>query len=181
MTETLDPVARDVVILSDYVYERLRTRIDGLTDEEYLWEPAPGCWSLRPGPDGRYRSDGAGTHPEPAPLTTIAWRLAHIIGLLCADRNATWLGLTPSFPWEADGEPANARAATELLGQAYGRFRAAITAVEPTALLEPLGPIGGPFARDTRLGFVLHELDELIHHGAEVGTMRDVYRALHPV
>ena len=67
------------------------------------------------------------------------------------------------------------------MGQAYGRFRAAITAVEPTALLEPLGPIGGPFARDTRLGFVLHELDELIHHGAEVGTMRDVYRALHPV
>ena len=25
----------------------LRPRLDGLTDEEYFWEPVPGCWSLR--------------------------------------------------------------------------------------------------------------------------------------
>ncbi len=24
-----------------------RPRLDDLTDEEYLWEPVPGCWSLR--------------------------------------------------------------------------------------------------------------------------------------
>ena len=103
-----------------------------------------------------------------------------VIGLVGADRNATWLGLKPASPWAGDGEPATAQAATERLDQAYGRFRSAITEVEPAALLEPLGPIGGAYARDTRLAFVLHELDELIHHGAEVGTMRDLYRALHP-
>jgi hypothetical protein len=28
--------------------------LDTLTDEEYLWEPVPGCWSIRPtGPGGR--------------------------------------------------------------------------------------------------------------------------------
>ena len=26
---------------------QLRPRLDGLTDDEYLWEPVPGCWSLR--------------------------------------------------------------------------------------------------------------------------------------
>jgi hypothetical protein len=26
---------------------QLRPRPDGLTDEEYFWEPVPGCWSLR--------------------------------------------------------------------------------------------------------------------------------------
>src|ERR1700712_2341093 len=26
----------------------LRPRLSGLTDEEYLWEPVAGCWSLRP-------------------------------------------------------------------------------------------------------------------------------------
>jgi hypothetical protein len=180
MTDTLTAVGQDVVTLSDYAYERLRTRIKGLTDDEYFWEPVAGCWSVRSGADGVFRSDGAGTHPEPAPLTTIAWRLAHIIGLVGADRNATWLGLKPASPWAGDGEPATAQAATERLDQAYGRFRSAITEVEPAALLEPLGPIGGAYARDTRLAFVLHELDELIHHGAEVGTMRDLYRALHP-
>ena len=27
----------------------LRPRLDGLTDDEYLWEPVPDCWSVRPG------------------------------------------------------------------------------------------------------------------------------------
>ena len=26
---------------------RLRPRLEGLTDDEYLWEPVPGCWSIR--------------------------------------------------------------------------------------------------------------------------------------
>ena len=26
----------------------LRPRLDGLTDEEYLWEPVAGAWSVRP-------------------------------------------------------------------------------------------------------------------------------------
>jgi hypothetical protein len=31
---------------------QLRPRLDGLTDEEYLWEPVPGCWSIRGRTDG---------------------------------------------------------------------------------------------------------------------------------
>jgi len=35
-----------------------------LTDEEYLWEPVPGCWSIRPtGPGGRGEIEQA---PQPA-------------------------------------------------------------------------------------------------------------------
>ena len=26
---------------------QLRPRLDGLTDQEYLWEPVPGCWNVR--------------------------------------------------------------------------------------------------------------------------------------
>jgi hypothetical protein len=39
----------------DYVWSRIRERLDGLTEEEYLWEPVPGCWSVRavPGAAGR--------------------------------------------------------------------------------------------------------------------------------
>ena len=29
----------------------LRPRLDGLSDEEYFWEPVEGCWSLRRAPD----------------------------------------------------------------------------------------------------------------------------------
>ncbi len=28
--------------------EQLRPRLEGLGDGEYLWEPVPGCWNLRP-------------------------------------------------------------------------------------------------------------------------------------
>jgi DinB superfamily len=30
----------------DEVYDRLRGRLEGLTDDEYFWEPVPGCWSV---------------------------------------------------------------------------------------------------------------------------------------
>ena len=29
---------------------QLRPRLDGLTDQEYLWEPVPGCWNVRATP-----------------------------------------------------------------------------------------------------------------------------------
>jgi ankyrin repeat protein len=44
-----------------------------------------------------------------------------------------------------------------------------------------MGPIAGPYAADDGTAFALHILDELIHHGAEVGAVRDFYRGTHPV
>ncbi|MDT7599447.1 MAG: hypothetical protein QOK26_1524 [Pseudonocardiales bacterium] len=53
----------------------LRPRLDGLTDAEYLWEPAPERWSVRPQhPDGAATVGWAYPEPGPPPLTTIAWR-----------------------------------------------------------------------------------------------------------
>jgi hypothetical protein len=40
-----------------------------------------------------------------------------------------------------------------------------------------MGSVTRFYADSTRGAFVLHELDELIHHGAEVGVLRDLYRA----
>ncbi|HTS98053.1 MAG TPA: DinB family protein [Streptosporangiaceae bacterium] len=66
------------------VWTRLTDRIEGLTDEEYFWEPVAGCWSLRPGGEGRWHLDGGGgggPAPDPVPVTTIAWRLGHLGGM----------------------------------------------------------------------------------------------------
>ena len=38
-----------------------------------------------------------------------------------------------------------------------------------------LGAAAGFFADDTLEGLVLHVADELIHHGAEIATVRDLY------
>ncbi|MBG6181309.1 hypothetical protein [Arthrobacter sp. CAN_A1] len=74
--------------------EQARPRLAGPTDDEYLWEPVPGCWSLRTrgtGTAARQLGGGALTldfeypEPVPAPVTTIAWRLGHLmVGVLGA-------------------------------------------------------------------------------------------------
>jgi hypothetical protein len=82
----------DIVALSDYVYERTRNRLDGLTDTEYFWEPVPGCWTIRrAGPD-RYQADHSDS-PGIPPFTTIGWRLWHLIGCYGELRNPQWLGI----------------------------------------------------------------------------------------
>jgi DinB superfamily len=49
-----------LITVFDYVWARLADRLSGLTDEEYFWEPVPGCWSLRQDEHGRWRLDGGG-------------------------------------------------------------------------------------------------------------------------
>ena len=41
---------------------------------------------------------------------------------------------------------------------------------------EPLGPIAHEYAESSKVALVLHNLDEQIHHGAELGVMRDLYQ-----
>ena len=79
----------------------LRPRLEGLTDDEYFWEPTPGAWSLRPrgrssapiqAGAGDFTLDFAFPEPDPAPVTTIAWRLGHIIVGCLAMRSASHFG-----------------------------------------------------------------------------------------
>jgi hypothetical protein len=174
----MERIHQDLLGLADFAYRRLRTRLTGLTDEEYRWEPAPGCWSIRRQPDGTWARDGSDWPMKPAPLTTIAWRLSHLAtDVLATERNATWLGADPVGTWNEKGEPGTAAEAIDRLERAYDLFRRNVAAADPQTLTRPMGEIAGYYAKDTRAAFVLHELDELIHHGSEIAAMRDVYRA----
>jgi len=165
--------------LSDWAWGRTRKRLDGLSDDELLWEPYPGCWTVRQMADGSWMSDWVPMEPSPAPLTTIAWRMVHLIGCYGSARNSDWLAVevepAPLESWAI--APHTAAEAVELLEQAHVRWRAVLEAVDAASLAEPLGPIGGQYAKDTRASFVWHMLDEMIHHGAEMALMRDLYTA----
>jgi hypothetical protein len=41
--QTWNPLLRDQ--LAWHWTSQLRDRLGGLTDDEYSWEPTPGCWS----------------------------------------------------------------------------------------------------------------------------------------
>ena len=68
-------------------YFTLARAWEGLTDEEFFWEPFTTTWSIRrqnqcrtPNPFGvgEWVADFAVPEPTPVPLTTIAWLYWHI-------------------------------------------------------------------------------------------------------
>jgi hypothetical protein len=167
----------------------LRPRLDGLTDEEYLWEPAPGAWSIRPrgtatspAPVGRgdWVRDDAPDDPDPAPVTTIAWRIAHITVEVLAMRSASHLG-GPAASYDDWTYAATADEALARLDEEHARWRDGIAALGEEGLLRPCGPAEGPFAERPLAELVLHIHREVIHHGAEVCLLRDLWPHRAPV
>lgn len=165
----------------------LRPRMEGLTDGEYLWEPVPGCWSIRPrgqaGPElpgavtagsGDHVIDFALPEPTPPPVTTIAWRLGHVIVGVFGTRNASHFG-GPQDSYESHDYAGTAAEALAQLDAAHARWMDGITALDDEALATPCGPAEGPFGHLPMATLVLHIHREVIHHGAEIALLRDLY------
>ena len=174
----MSDLKKELFDLAAEAHRRLTGRLEGMTDDEYFWEPAPDCWTIRPNDDGTMRGDWGLVFDEDPPITTIAWRMSHIFDCLTGERCATFLGLEPEPP--LDALPQTASAARETLVRAYAVWRGYLEKADEVTLWEKLGPIAGPYAESTRLAFVLHIIDEYVHHGAEVALMRDMYHASQP-
>jgi len=166
----------DIIELSDYVYQRTRSRLAGLTDDEYFWEPVPGCCTVRRTESGDYRADDA-DRPGNPPFTTIAWRLWHLIENYGGKRQPEWLGLErPPGGFERDDPaPPTAAEAIGVLARAHDFWRDLLQELPAACWWEPLGPIAHEYAESSKAALVLHCLDEQIHHAAELGVLRDLY------
>ncbi|MFF3059476.1 DinB family protein [Streptomyces sp. NPDC057909] len=164
--------------------------VASMTDEEYLWEPVPGCWSVRrraagPGP-GATVLVGAGDwgrdatpppHPTPPPFTTLAWRLSHLSELLAlrADHTIGSHTLTRD-DYVVAGDAAEAIAAFEAAATAW---REALLGADDAAL-DTVGHSTYPHGSDPEDPFietVWWVNQELLHHGAEIALIRDLFRA----
>lgn len=173
----MDATAGSLMTTFDYVWARLASRLSGLTDEEYFWEPVAGCWSLRQNGQGRWHLDGGGgggPAPDPVPVTTIAWRLGHLGGMAVGGFANRRFGDSKKTAAQIDF-PASAAAVPGFLEEHYRSWRAGLAGLSPGEWTAPLGPSWGPFAQANTVDLALHVLDEVIHHGAEVGLLRDLY------
>ncbi|MFC9976880.1 DinB family protein [Spirillospora sp. NPDC127200] len=158
----------------DTVWRRLLGRLDGLTDDEYLWEPAPVAWTLRPDGTGRWLIDGeggGGPAPVPVPISTIAWRMGHI-GLTLLDYG-TRLAENRPITLEDAEFGGTADEAIAFLQAHYGFWRGVMTGLDDWT--RSIGPAFGAYAEQRTADLVLHVLDELTHHAAEIGVLRDLY------
>lgn len=137
----------------DHYAERATERFAGLTDDEYLWEPAES-------------------------VSTISWRLVHICSVLSEHglRAVAFEGGKANHVAPSE-VPSTAFGATALLERAVQQWKGDLRAVTEARLWEPLGPEADEFANDTVASFIEHIHDEFIHHTAEIALLRDLYRA----
>src|SRR5689334_10352702 len=122
----------------------LRPRLEGLTDDEYFWEPVDGCWSIRRRSD-TWVPDFAYPEPTPAPVTTIAWRLAHMIVGLFGMRNASHFGGPPA-DYATFAYAGTADGALAQLDDGYERWVSGVRSLGDEGLQRPIGPAEGEWA-----------------------------------
>jgi hypothetical protein len=163
---------------------QLRPRLAGLTDTEYFWEPVPGCWSIRRRAEattplamglGEFVLDFASPEPQPAPVTTIAWRLAHLIVGCFGSRLASHFG-GPPVDWGSFEYAATAVEALRQLDEQHAAWIKGVRGLGADGLAHPVGPAEGTYAESPMATLVLHIHREVIHHGAEISLLRDLYR-----
>jgi hypothetical protein len=163
--------------------QQLRPRLAGLTDDEYFWEPVAGCWSIRRRGEstapisvggGAFTMDYAMPPHEEEPVTTIAWRLAHLIVGVFGARDASHFG-GPPVDFGTFEYAESAAAALDQLDAGYAAWIKGVQSLGTDGLARPCGPAEGPFAEYSMAGLVLHIHREVIHHGAEVALLRDLY------
>jgi DinB superfamily len=148
----------------------LRPRLNGLTDDEYFFEPVPDCWTVHS--DGQI--DFTYPPPQPDPFTTIAWRMAHIIVGVLAVRNHAHFGGPPAdyFSWNY---ALDAETALKQLDDAYAGWIDGVRALDDDGLARPVGEAEGEWAAEPMTTLILHINREVIHHGAEIACIRDLY------
>jgi hypothetical protein len=167
--------------LESHWRDRLRPRLDGLTDDEYFWQPVPDCWTIsRRGQSsapisfgtGEFTWDYAEPPHEREPVTTIAWRLAHLIVVL-ASGNGKRFGR----PAASESTFCYAGTAKEAMRQLDEQYEIRVDGVRSLGTAGLAQPQGDPpaFAHAPLAKKMLYANVEVIHHGAEICLLRDLY------
>lgn len=151
------------------------SRIQGLGDDEYFWEPVPNCWNVRPAGDGTFRADlQRSPEPDPAPFTTIAWRISHLIKVF-GQRSSRQFG-DNSFDGETFEVFGTAEGAINELIYRRSLWKDGLSALTEAEFGRPIGPTEMRFEHHPLATLVLHVHREFIHHGGEICLLRDLYR-----
>jgi hypothetical protein len=154
-------------------FAMLRARLDGLTGEEFAWEPAPGAWTVHPDGQGVWIADYEELDPAPAPITTIGWRVVHV-----ADCKLMYheYALGPGrLQWPNLEAPHTAADAVRALDERQEVLLGDVDGLPDDAALEVerVTNWGEPWPTWQVVWTMVHHD---LWHGGEIGAMRDLYR-----
>lgn len=169
---------RTVALLAvemEEAWQSLRPRLEGLTDEEFFWQPVPDCWTVRPDESGRWVVDYAIPNPDPPPFTTIAWRLVHVA--TCKIMYHEYAFGPGKLTWDTIEIPHTVADTIALLEEGHARLRTALDGLGDPDLEEMRLTNWGDSWPTWRIFWAMigHDLT----HGAEIGCLRDLYRHMH--
>jgi len=164
-------------------------RLAGLTAQEYSWEPFSGMWSIRARQDATTPSaygpgelvidlDTSIDPFAPGPLTTISWRIGHLVSGF-AGRWEWTFGDRATDPKLLVDFTADPDVAVNSLWEWTDRWAASVESMTDEQLDVP-GFGTYPYGLDPQIpfiGIVRWVNREFIHHLAEVAVMRDFYAA----
>ena len=111
--------------------------------------------------------------------SAIAWRLAHVI-ITLAETTGTHLGGSPTQA-ATFGYAGTAQEALRQLDDAHDKWVEGILGLGDAGLSRPQGPTQpSEFADAPMAKLVLYINLEVIHHGAEICLLRDLYQRNRP-
>lgn len=171
-TQSLPQVLLDSM---DDIVAKLMSRLDGIDDVEYRWEPVANMWSARATNDEGSEAIidlDPDRDIDPAPVTTIAWRLWHLTSDCFADYTARFAGETAvpdDLSWTLRADEA-----LDRFEASWRKFRAALVGFDDW--FDELGADFGPWHRHCIADFAMHASNERVHHAAEIALLRDLYQ-----
>ena len=107
-------------------------------------------------------------------MTTIAWRMAHVIVGCLGARLANHFG-GPAVDYGTFDYSLTAAGALAQLDGAYLPWIAALHSLDDATLSLPAGSTEGSWAEQRVGPLIAHINREVIHHGAEIALLRDLY------
>jgi hypothetical protein len=104
--------------------------------------------------------------------------MAHVIVGVLAMRNHSHFG-GPHADYQSWHYATDAATALAQLDDAYAGWIRGVRGLDAAGLARPVGPAEGPYAEHPMSVLVLHINREVIHHGAEIACLRDLYAHSH--
>jgi hypothetical protein len=175
-----------------------------LTDDELMWEPADGSWSVRPTMESRTPTpfvtgslaadfdvtvvEAAAAGDAVEPLTSIAWLFWHVGSQPGRAAELDFLGgaQTAESGWTSPyiaSHPmfTNAVDAVATMRAGWLALNTALRSATDEQLERPtrFWGYGEPGAMGTGAQIVGSVLNEVSHHGTQIGVLRDLYRLTH--